>query len=238
MKKLIKTALMLWRTWIRPDDAAKIVFYHDIGVENTPMGTPTELFWAHMAVMKRVDGGHRVAFDDGFRGVWTEREKLKAAGIRPIVFIAIRLVGEPGYLTWDEILVLQNEYGFDFQCHTWSHQTLAGDTIDESPIEERTEAWYRRELVESKAELERRLGKSIDGLCLPVGNYSNDVIRRCRDVGYRRVYTSYPGNLPEEDELLVPRNLVQDFSPIAFRLTLKGGMMAFEKRYRAMHFYG
>ena len=236
MKKIIKRWMMWWRATVQPDSAAKIVFYHDIGVENTPMGTPTELFWAHMAVLKQVDGGHRVAFDDGFRGIWAEREKLKREGIRPLVFLPIRLIGMPGYLTWDEVLVLQNEYGFDFQCHTWSHQTLAGEYIDESPIEPRTEEWYKRELVEAKTELERRLGKSVTGLCFPAGMFSEDVVRRCREAGYKKLYASYPGNIPPEDELIVPRNLVQDFGVSAFKLVLRGGMMAFEKRYRTAHF--
>ena len=236
MKKLIKNWLMLGRTWVHPDLSAKIVFYHDIGVENTPMGTPTELFWAHMAVLKQVGGGHRVAFDDGFRGIWTERENLKREGIRPLVFLPIRLIGMPGYLTWDEVLVLQNEYGFDFQCHTWSHQTLAGEYIDESPIEERTDEWYKRELVDSKAELERRLKKKVDGLCFPAGMFSEDVVARCTAAGYLRLYASYPGNIPPEGELIIPRNLVQDFGLPAFKTVLRGGMMAFEKRYRGLHY--
>lgn len=236
IKSVIKWWMMWWRATAQSDSAAKIVFYHDIGVENTPMGTPTELFWAHMAVLKQVDGGHRVAFDDGFRGIWSERENLKREGIRPLVFLPIRLIGMPGYLTWDEVLVLQNEYRFDFQCHTWSHQTLVGEYIDESPIAPRTDEWYKRELVEAKSELEKRLGKTVTGLCFPAGMFSEDVVRRCREAGYEKLYASYPGNIPDEDELIVPRNLVQDFGVSAFQLVLKGGMMAFEKRYRGLHY--
>ena len=236
MKRLVKFMMMLAYAVLREDCRLKIVFYHDIGTDNTPMGTPTKLFWAHMAVLKKVDGGHRVAFDDGFRGIWAERENLKREGVRPLVFLPIRLIGMPGYLTWDEVLVLQNEYGFDFQCHTWSHQTLAGEYIDESPIEPRTEEWYKRELVDSKAELERRLKKKVEGLCFPAGMFSEEVVARCAAAGYSRLYASYPGNIPPESELIIPRNLVQDFGLPAFKTVLRGGMMAFEKRYRRLHY--
>lgn len=245
MKRFVKQVLLLIWSIIRRDTASKVVFYHDIGKKYTPMGTDARVFFEHMRVIARENrwsgrhGEHVVAFDDGFRGVWEHRnelEKIVGAGIKVIVFVAVRLVGEPGYLTWDEIEALNCEYGIDFQCHTWSHQTLVGPMIDESPIEERTEAWYWRELVESKDELERRLGKKITGICFPAGLFSQGVIERCRKAGYSQLYASYPGNIPGDNSLIIPRNLVQDLCPIAFKAALRGGLIVFEKRYRNLHY--
>ena len=44
----------------------KVVFYHDIGKKYTSMGTPEEVFWAHIQYLRR---GDVVCFDDGFWGV-------------------------------------------------------------------------------------------------------------------------------------------------------------------------
>lgn len=215
----------------------KVVFYHDIGKKYTSMGTPEEVFWAHMKCLR---DGDVVCFDDGFRGIWDEREKLKVVSckFRVIVFIAVGLVGKPGYLAWDEIRELQSRYGIDFQCHTWSHQTLAGPYNVEvpGPPGGRTEEWYGHELVDSKAELERQLGKKITALCFPVGYFTDDVIRRCREAGYEKVYASYPGNI--SDGYIQPRCLVQSMSSFEFKCVLNGGMNWFQSRYLKRHNVG
>ena len=240
IKSLVKTVLLVCGALIHRDQRAKVVFYHDIGKKNTPMGTDEKTFMKHMKVLG-VGGrcrrrGGVVAFDDGFRGVWeyrNELEKIIGAGVRVIVFIAVRLVRQPGYLTWDEIRKLQREYGVKFQCHTWSHQTLVGPMIDESPKEERTEAWYHRELVESRAKIAAEIGTEVDELCFPVGYFSDELIERCKAAGYKKVYASYPGNVCEG--YVQPRCIAQDLGVIGFWAMLRGGMNVFKSRYYRAH---
>ena len=234
MKSYIKTLIILLGCLLRRDGNPKVVFYHDIGLKWTPMGTPVNVFWRHMALLHKEDV---VCFDDGFRGIWDEREKLKVVSckFRVVVFIAVGLVGQVGYLTWREIRELQDKYGIEFQSHTWSHQTLAGPYNDEvsEPLNGRTEEWYRHEIVDSKVELEQQLGRKVTSLCFPVGYFSEDIIRRCKEAGYAKVYASYPGNVT--DDYIQPRCIAQDLSPLAFRATLNGGMMIFERRYKNLH---
>ena len=230
-KCFIRSGLCIAFALAKRDASEKVVFYHDIGRKWTSMGTGEDVFWAHMGKIRK---GDVVCFDDGFRGVWDARWMFarKKVDVRKIVFLAVGLVGRPGYLTWDEARAMQNEFGFEFQCHTWSHQTLAGPWNDEEPIPEdgRTEEWFRHELVDAKNELEKQLERPVASLCLPVGHYSNDVLRRCRNAGYKKVYASLPGNATTD--FLQPRCLVQDLSPLAFAAVLNGGMMVFENRYR------
>lgn len=237
MKSLLKTILLWAYSVVRSEKGPKAVFYHDVGTKYTPMGTDEKIFWTHMKILgSRAEGvgsSDVVCLDDGFRGAWEHREQFRKMGIRPFVSIAVRLVGEPGYLTWDEIRELQNDYGFTFVNHTWSHQTLAGGMIDESPIEERTEAWYERELVASKQKIEAEIGRPVDTLCFPVGLVSEAVIERCKRAGYRQVYASYPGNVT--NDYVQPRCLCQDLSPLAFRAALNGGLNFFRARYRKRH---
>jgi len=231
MRRFLKQSILLFNALLRRDTSPKVVYYHDIGTKYTPMGTPEFLFGSHMAYLKRevekIGGGgqrsapfHEVAFDDGFRGIWDHREILRQYDIHSVVFLAVALVGKPSYLTWDEIRTLQNDYGVNFQCHTWSHQTLIGSVNTDLPIPAdpnfRTDAWYHHELVDSKAELEHQLNLSsslttnhqppttnheVTSLCFPVGYFSDDVIKRCAAAGYTKLYASFPGN--KEDNSIV-----------------------------------
>lgn len=236
MVRNIKSFLIRLFAIVCKDYSAKVVFYHDVGKLYTPMGTESEIFWAHVKCLRV---GDVVCFDDGFRGIWNVRERLAVSrqrlAVKVIVFLAVGLIGKPGYLTWEEIRELQDKYGVEFQCHTWSHQTLVGPYNDEvpAPPDGRTEEWYRHELVDSKAELERKLGKKITALCFPVGYFSDDVIRRCKEAGYQKVYSSYPGNVT--DEYVQPRCLVQDFQLSTFKAVLRGGMCLFAPHYRLLH---
>lgn len=228
----VKEVAVVANALARKNCTPKVLFYHDVGCVWTNMGTLANVFWRHMALLRK---GDVVCFDDGFRGIWAAREVFVKRQIKPKVFLAVALVGQEGYLNWDEIRTLQKDYGFDFQCHTWSHQTLVGPYNDEvaEPPEGRTEEWYRHELVDSKVELERQLGKKVSALCFPVGYFSDDIIRRCKEAGYEKVYASYPGDVT--DDYVQPRCIAQDLSPLAFRATLNGGMMIFEGRYKKLH---
>lgn len=238
MRSIIKKMLLRLFAFFFRDDGSKVVFYHDIGRTYTNMGTPAEVFYAHMKCLRE---GDVVCFDDGFRGVWDERDRLKAEisknckNTRVIIFVAVDLMGKTGYITWDEIRILQEVYKVEFGCHTWSHQTLIGPWNSEVPIPEggRTEEWYKHELIDSKVELERRLNHEVTNLCFPVGYFSDDIIRRCRDAGYQKVYASYPGNVTSD--YIQPRCLVQDMSVVELRNVLRGGMNILRHRYLKKH---
>lgn len=234
MRKLVKSLILKLVSAVFHDASPKIVFYHDIGKVYTAMGTEEKLFWGHMEVLR---AGDVVCFDDGFRGVWEAREKLKrvSSNFKVVICIAVDLVGQRGYLTWAEIRELQENFGIEFQCHTWSHQTLIGPYNSEvaKPEDGRTEEWYYHELVDSKRELEARLGRKVNVLCFPVGYFSDRVIERCKSAGYEQVYASYPGNIT--DDYVQPRCLVQDLSVKDFRRALNGGLVALSSRYRMLH---
>ena len=236
MKNIIKSLILQLSALLLRDNSPKVVFYHDVGTLYSPMGTAEKVFWGHMSCLRE---GDVVCFDDGFRGIWDAREKLKGVSskFRVIVFIAVGLVGKPGYLTWEEIKELQDMYGLDFQCHTWSHQTLVGPYNDEvpEPPNGRTEEWYRHELIDSKMEIERHLCKKITEFCFPVGYFSDDVIRRCKEAGYEKVYASFPGNVT--DDYVQSRCLVQDLSVGVFKSVLRGGMSVLAPRYLKLHRY-
>lgn len=239
MKTLIKKFLLRIFSAVIRNDKALVIYYHDIGTDYTKMGTPSDLFWAHIAAAKQAGwmfspefcpGAQKqltLCFDDGFHGIWTEREKFVKEGIRPIVFIAVDLVGSPGYLNWEEILALQN-MGFVFQSHTWSHR----------PLTEVPDTELSHELADAKRTLSERLGREVTMLCFPCGQFSECVLDSCHDAGYEILWGSFPGRVSLSfcGMNVWPRNLVQAFSTSDFLSVLKGGLFPLAKRYVAQHF--
>lgn len=254
MKRIAKHLVLKAFAFLFRDDGPKVVYYHDVGTSYTDMGTPLELLKAHVACARRMGFSFApkledlnapkkllMCFDDGFRGLWDERDYFFREGISPTVFIAVDLVGQSGYLTWDEIRELQR-HGFVFQSHTWSHQTLAGPMIDESFKEVRTDEWYRHELLDSKNELERRLGHAVSSLCFPCGYFSDDAIRYAEEAGYRYLYASYPGKMPTANALgknsvIIPRCLMQNSNVADFQCVLKGGLFVLQGHYLRKHVF-
>ena len=232
MKRFCKSIILTYNAFSRCDKNFKTVFYHDIGKKYTSMGTPFELFCNHMNKLRVKD---RVCFDDGFRGIWNVRAELKKRNIKPIIFIAIDLVGKPEYLSWDEILILQNEYEFDFQSHSYTHQTLAGPYNKKAPIPKngRTDDWLLHELNDSKLEIENRLLKKVTSFCFPLGYFSDKIVEKCKEIGYECVYASFPGNIT--NDYIQSRCLCQNLSSFEFGLVLKGGMNSLKTRYMRMH---
>jgi peptidoglycan/xylan/chitin deacetylase (PgdA/CDA1 family) len=166
-----------------------------------------------------------ICFDDGFRGVWDNREFFIQHNIRPTIFIAVSLIGKEGYLSVDEIKELMR-YGFIFESHSWSHTNLTKFSAEE----------LQRELKGAKDELERILDVKMSCVCFPQGYYSDDVIRISKDSGYTLMFISEPNSYYSyEVEGVIPRYLIQDVSPSVLRGILRGGMDVWQPHYRKIH---
>lgn len=249
MKRLIKRFLVSLSSLFSGNDELKVIYYHDIGTTYTEMGTPENLFKRHVEIAQKrgykfvpvseVSTGKKkglvIAFDDGFRGIWNHRDYFREQHLVPLVFIAVDLVGKDGYLTWPEILELQNEYGFQFESHTWTHRSLTEVLSTE----------LRKELEESRGELSRRLGRDVLRLCFPRGLFSESIVSACVDAGYVELYTSIPTNENALKMLigwrsvnvrLLPRILVQNASCGEFLCLIRGGLSFFSRRYLRRHF--
>ena len=233
IKKFLRSVVLAVLSVVRRNSSPKVIFYHDIGLKYTPMGTEIGLLVSHMRLLRT---GDVICFDDGFHGLYDHIGRLleivDLKKNRVLVFLAVRLIGTPGYLSWAEILKLRG-LGVVFQNHGWQHQSLVGPVVDESPIEERDEAWYHRELIESKSVLEKHLRERVEEFCFPVGYFSDELVERCRQAGYTRVYASFPGSV--SNSFIQPRCLVQNMSPFEMRCVLNGGMNPLAGRYYRMH---
>lgn len=243
-KETIKKGLLLLGVIRYHNRKSKIIFYHDIFKEksyksldsNILMGTSLKMFKKHLDVIKKEgyklvpkitkkEGEVCIMFDDGFRGVWDNRHFFYENHICPTVFLAVDMIGKEGFLIPEEIMNLQ-KHGFIFECHSWSHTNLAEKSNEDLKIE----------LVESKEYLGNLLGKNVTDLCLPIGYFSDHLLRMCDKAGYEEVYSSIPGNFCEMIHgRLRTRNLCQFASPFEVKMILRGGNEVFRRWYERKH---
>lgn len=223
-----------------------ILFYHDVhdGRRYTTMSTSLATFKEHVAAIKslgcrfvigtpRQIGEVKICFDDGFCGLHDCQGFLENEGICPTVFIAPALVGQDGYLTWEKVEDL-SQRGFIFQSHTWSHRPLTEVDVSELP----------HELADSKMELEKRIGKPVNGICFPCGMFSRKIIEASIAAGYANLYSSVPGDInclqhlvpADEKAELYTRHLVQFFTKTELKYVLRGALKLFTNRYLNRHF--
>lgn len=245
IRNIIKRAL-LWQGFLFHNNRnSKLLFYHDVfRSENYKakdadvcMGTPLSLFMKHIDVIrkegfrivpriKNKEGEVCIMFDDGFRGIYECRDYFYKNDIKPTVFLAVDYIGTEGMLTKEEILELQAK-GFNFECHSWSHNVLTRCNDEE----------LKKELGESRTFLSGFLGKDVIDICLPVGYYNEHLLEQIQKYGYENVYSSIPGDYVEKTRgRMIRRNLCQFSSPAEVRLILRGGNEAMKQRYERLHY--
>lgn len=245
MKKIIKLLLLWLECLICPNNKSKVLYYHDIFKgksyksldTDVLLGTSCQLFEKHITIINqkgykivpqisREKNELSIMFDDGFRGIWDNRHFFYNNKICPTVFLAVNLIGKPGFLTVDEIKELQN-HGFIFQCHSWSHRDLSSLNAEE----------LKKELGDSKAYLSQLLQKDVSELCLPLGYFSRTLLEELPKYGYKKVYSSIPGSSDEKIfNILETRNLCQFANEYEFRLILRGGLNILKKRLLRLHY--
>jgi peptidoglycan/xylan/chitin deacetylase (PgdA/CDA1 family) len=130
-------------------------------------------------------------------------------------------------LSWEEIGQMDRA-GVAFGSHTHTHQILT----------KLAAGAVRRELRESKAALDRALGKRCDLFAYPNGEWSEETRRILAEEGFRLAFTTERGVWTEDcDPLRIPRpnicernlaGLLGGFSPAMFEYT------TFWKTWRAV----
>ena len=239
MKEIIRTIILLFGRLVYGNKFSKVIYYHDVHLNEhskyTDMSTPLSLLKRHVDIIRSSNYkivNHidqtccqiSIAFDDGFKGIYDNKDFFVKEQIQPTIFIATTLIGQPNYLSIDEIMELK-KLGFNFQCHSKSHCNLSIFSIKE----------LEDEIINSKKELELLLNTEIDSICFPQGYFSDLVLKVCEIAGYKWFFSSIPGRF-NKDCKLVYRNLCQFASPLQFRLILNGGLFILKKHYNSLHY--
>ncbi len=204
----------------RPPGTVPILMYHYVRVNPDPadrigfgLSASPQDFAAQMAFLaergyetvllhdlagEEAKRGNAVAitFDDGYADAYDVAYPiLRRYGFKATFYVITGLVGRPGYLTWEQIRALAAE-GNAIGSHSVGHPDLR--TLGDAAL--------GFQLRESKAELERQLGKAVVDFCYPAGKFSKAVAASAGQAGYASaVTTGYGWYAPGADPLALPR---------------------------------
>lgn len=143
-----------------------------------------------------------ITIDDGWVSAYTNAwPLLKKYGYPFTLFIYVNYVGTGGKsLTWEQLGEMRDA-GVDIQSHTYSHSNLKipGGGMDRTHSEQvkkevatlGVDGWMRKEIVESKAVLEKQLGIKCNAFAYPFGVWNTKARELVKEAGYEAAFTVY-----------------------------------------------
>lgn len=125
-----------------------------------------------------------ITLDDGYQNNYKNAYPiLRQYNMPATIFVIVNNIGKPGYLNWKELKEMSDSGLVTIGSHTMSHPFLNSINPDEA----------KRELVESKAALEKELGRKVDFLCYPAGRFNPEIEKMAREAGYKCAVATNPG---------------------------------------------
>ena len=139
-----------------------------------------------------------ITFDDGYKDNYTHAFPiLKKYGIPASLFIIVQEVGRPDRLNWGEILEMQASGLVAIGSHTIGPEPL-------TKIKDGQE--LKRQIFESKAALEEKLGKKVNVFSYPEGRFDAKIRQLVIDAGYLAAVATNPGKrYPNDDTFALKR---------------------------------
>jgi peptidoglycan/xylan/chitin deacetylase (PgdA/CDA1 family) len=176
-----------------------------------------------------------ITLDDGFKDNYTHAYPiLKRYRVPATLFVIVDHLGphtpsagqgalgaSGPHLSWDQVVEM-SENGFSFGSHTLTHPWLT-----QVPLEQ-----ARREIVDSKARLEQRLGKPVRLFAYPGGrvcDFNPDIKAIVAESGYSGACIGLNGtNRCNTDPYLLRRTKIEaNDGMYVFRKAMKGGLDIF-----------
>ncbi len=165
---------------------SEMKYIHDNGYHVVPMSDVIR-FIKHEITLP--PGSVCITIDDGYKSAIVYAAPiLKKYGYPWTFFIYpsfITVAEGKGAASWNDLLQLQSE-GVDIECHSMTHPRL---TSHGSKTPEQYAAWLNNETVNSKAILEKHMGKPITSFAYPYGLYNKQVEAAVIAAGYESIFT-------------------------------------------------
>ena len=132
-----------------------------------------------------------ITFDDGYLNQYTTAfPLLRSHSFVATFFVITGAVGEPGYLSWEELKSMQ-QAGMAIESHTVHHRNLT--KLDDTQL--------AAELAGSRQDLRAHLGEDVRILAYPGGAYDQEVIAAAQAAGYVVGLTDQGGDTLTSDSL-------------------------------------
>lgn len=150
-----------------------------------------------------------ISFDDGWEDSYSVAyPALKKQNLSGTFYVYTNAVGHSKSLSWAQIEEMAKG-GMDIESHTVTHPHLRTISSDD----------LKRELVESKANIERHTGKRVTSLAYPFGEYDAAVVDAVKRAGYESAASISPGYRQRVDQVYSLRRIrvsyndtLQDFA--------------------------
>lgn len=138
-----------------------------------------------------------LTFDDSYRDYYTKAFPiLKTHQFKAINFVITGFVGGPNYLTWPQIEEMKASGISVFGAHTVHHLALAYLSA----------ASVKREIADSKKDLEDHLGQTVNWLAYPYGSVNDQVAQITKETGYIGAFGTNFGSFQSKDKIFtLPR---------------------------------
>ncbi|MDA0165960.1 polysaccharide deacetylase family protein [Solirubrobacter ginsenosidimutans] len=148
-----------------------------------------------------------VSFDDGYLSHYTHAKPvLRALGWPGVLNLQLNVLGQGG-LTTKQIKSMIAA-GWEVDSHTLTHPDLT--TLDDASL--------KRELVDSRRELQKRFGVPADFIAYPAGKYDARVEAATKAAGYRAATTVDEGVARGRDDLFALKRVRVNASDTATTL--------------------
>ena len=147
-----------------------------------------------------------ITFDDGYRDFYYNAFPLiKKYNLRVVSFYVASYTSYPNYMNWEMLREIHNSGLVDVESHTLSHFLLTPLTPEEAG----------KEILESKKILEEGLGKKVNYLAYPYGDYNEEVVNLVKEAGYRQAFSVRPGaDLRSSEQMFLKRINVSGFDTL------------------------
>lgn len=127
-----------------------------------------------------------ITADDGYDDIYQNAYPiLQKYGLHMDLEIIAGLVGNKGYLTWDQLRQMQSSSLVHIYNHTWSHPSLASLKPDK----------VTSELSTAQTLLQQNLGVTNKIIIYPYGSFNNSVIAIAKNLGFAAGVSTLPGQI-------------------------------------------
>lgn len=116
-----------------------------------------------------------VTLDDGYDDFYNYAFPIaKKHNVKMDFMISAGLIGNPGYMTWDQLREIAQNSLISIYNHTWSHAALGDSDL----------ATIEREVMTANDQLEQKLNKKITIFTYPYGSFGKNVIEFLSQRGF------------------------------------------------------